>query len=68
MASTLTSLRTKRSLTLEACARRAKITPYRLERIENGAGPVYLNDLFGLADAFRLRPSTLIKRIDEAVR
>jgi transcriptional regulator with XRE-family HTH domain len=68
MASALTSLRTKRSLKLEACAHRAKITPYRLERIENGAGHLYLDDLFGLADAFRLRPSTLIKRFDEAVR
>lgn len=68
MASVLASLRTKRSLTLEACAHRAKIPPTRLERIENGAAHVYLNDLFGLADAFRLRPSTLIKRIDEAVR
>lgn len=67
MASVLTAHRMKRSLTLEACARRAKITPTRLERIENGAGHVYLGDLFGLAQAFRLRPSTLIKRIEEAV-
>ncbi|MGE0132399.1 MAG: helix-turn-helix domain-containing protein [Blastocatellales bacterium] len=68
MASVLTAHRTKRSLTLEACAHRAKITPSRLERIESGAGHLYLDDLFGLAEAFRLRPSTLMKRIDEAVR
>lgn len=68
MGAALVALRTKRSLTLPDCAHRAKITPTRLERIENGAGHLYLDDLFGLAEAFRLRPSTLIKRIDEAVR
>lgn len=67
MASLLTSLRTKRSLTLADCAGRAKITPQRLERIEGGAAHLYLNDLWGLAKAFRLRPWVLMKRIDDAV-
>lgn len=67
IASVLSSLRIKRALSLDALARRAQITPVRLERIECGTGALYLDDLFGLAKAFRLRPSTLMRRIADAV-
>lgn len=68
MGAALVALRTKRALSIDTLAQRSSITARRLERIESGTGHVYLNDLFGLAEAFRLRPSTLMKRIDEAVR
>lgn len=66
VARVLTEFRERRKLSIEQLSARAKITVTRLEKFEAGERAPYLDELFRLAVAFRVRPSYIARRIDRA--